>query len=157
MEPVKNSSPLPLCIIEAACNNIFISCLFMHQPLTFSFLFALSRPTQSRLLDDLRADGVSLKPAAAEPRVAPKGRRSAQHAAVATAPCFHTEVKNADASPLISADGDGIGRRDGKWEGEKGQDSGLIHHLFTQALPPRRRFTQRALYMIVFMNCSPPL
>lgn len=30
MEPVKNSSLLPLCIIEAACNNIFISCLFMH-------------------------------------------------------------------------------------------------------------------------------
>lgn len=42
------------------------------------------------------------------------GRRSAQHAAVATQPCFLAEVKNAATSLLIAAEGDGVGHRDGE-------------------------------------------
>lgn len=50
---------------------------------------------------------------------APIGRGSAQHAAVATPPCFLTEVKNAATSLLITAEGDGVGHWDGELETEK--------------------------------------
>lgn len=60
----------------------------------------------------------------------PNGRGAAQHAAVATAPCFLTEVRNAGLSLLIPVEGDGIGRRDrGVRERErKGKIPHLIHH-----------------------------
>lgn len=89
---------------------------------------------------------------------APTGRGPAQHAAVATAPCFLMEVRNAGMSLLIPVEGDGIGRRDrGVRERER---AGFPPHpsLFTQALPPHPGpgFTHRLSYMTVFMDCSPP-
>lgn len=90
------------------------------------------------------------------PVPAPQGWGSAQHAAVATAPCFLMEVRNAGMSLLIPAEGDGIGRRDGEWESEKGQDFYLIHHSSCRVclLAPQPRFTQKRSYMTVFMDCS---
>lgn len=79
---------------------------------------------------------------------APRGWRPAQHAAVATAPCFLMEVRNAGMSLLIPVEGDGMGRRDRELEREKGQDSYLIHHPSCRVclLTPAQIYTQAILF-----------
>lgn len=66
-----------------------------------------------------------------------RGRGSAQHAAVATLACFLAEVKNAATSLLITAEGDGVGHRDGECRRRRrGWDSYLIHHPLQGLSPP---------------------
>ncbi|KAK9541182.1 hypothetical protein VZT92_001246 [Zoarces viviparus] len=114
-----------------------------------------------RRLDDLWAETETPRTCCRAARIPKRVEGPAQHAAVATVPCFLTEVRNAGMSLLIPVEGDGIGRRDREEEGEREREgeiltSSITLHGGSAFLNPGPDLHTTLSYTAVFMDCSPP-